>query len=195
MTDDSFAGLLEQARRGDNEALTRLIEHYEPQIRRVARARLGESLRGLFDSMDVVQSVHRSLIGGLRAGRFLFHGPGDLVALAVTMVTRRVAHIARKIRREEEVLRLWELLERTASREPDPARDAELKDEVLAILNRLDDLDRQILLLYLEGRSTEEAAEGLAITPAHLRVRRHRIYKVLRQGGLAVTGRKKPPAG
>src|SRR5690348_7194830 len=56
MSEQDFAAVLERARRGDDEAMTRLVAEYEPQIRRVAHSRLSSALRAAVDSMDLVQS-------------------------------------------------------------------------------------------------------------------------------------------
>ncbi len=67
MTEASdFDLLLAAARSGDESAMQQLIEQYEPELRIVARNRLGAALRPHLDTIDLVQSVHRSLMIGLR---------------------------------------------------------------------------------------------------------------------------------
>jgi hypothetical protein len=61
-----FDLLLAAARSGDGTAMQRLIQQYEPELRIVARNRLGPALRPHLDTIDLVQSVHRSLMIGLR---------------------------------------------------------------------------------------------------------------------------------
>ena len=39
-----------------------LVAAYEPEVRLVARVRLGTALRPYLDSVDLVQSVHRSVL-------------------------------------------------------------------------------------------------------------------------------------
>jgi hypothetical protein len=51
------------------------------------------------DSMDVMQSVHRSLLTGLKNERFQFASPQQLIGLAVVMVQRKVARHWRKLKR------------------------------------------------------------------------------------------------
>lgn len=179
----SFADLLARARAGDDAAMSELIANYEPQIRRVAHSRLGPMLRAGFDSMDIVQSVHRSLLIGLRKNRFTFSSDTDLVALAVTMVTRKVARRAEQARREQEVLRLYGLI---LAKQPagSPDRTVDLADEVRALLEGLGDLDRGLLMCHLEGLGTPAAAARLGIKPDSLRVRRNRLFHRLRKAGL-----------
>jgi RNA polymerase sigma-70 factor (ECF subfamily) len=176
MPEDDFAAVLERARQGDAEAMARLVEEYEPEVRRVARRRLSPALRAGFDSADLVQSVHRSLLLCLRRNKFTFAGPQDLIALAVTMVKRKAARKWARLQREQDILHLRaELLARAR-----PDRAAEVQD----LLETLDEDDRQLLKLYLEGRSTVEAAEVLGLKPDSLRVRRSRLFRKLRAAGL-----------
>ena len=67
---NDFTDLLERARQGDDAALGELAQRYEPEVRMVARVLLGPALRPYLDSVDVVQSVHRSLMVGIRANKF-----------------------------------------------------------------------------------------------------------------------------
>src|SRR5437868_2367218 len=56
---DAFADAI---RAGDDAALTRLLQQYEPRLRTAARVLLGPWLRPHLDSLDLVQSVHRELL-------------------------------------------------------------------------------------------------------------------------------------
>jgi DNA-directed RNA polymerase specialized sigma24 family protein len=104
MDDQKFAATMKRAREGDQEAMTALVEEYQPQILRVARGRLVPEMRSTFDSMDLVQSVHRSMLMSLRKNKFTFNGSEDLVALAVTMIKREVARKAARLNRGQEIL-------------------------------------------------------------------------------------------
>jgi RNA polymerase sigma-70 factor (ECF subfamily) len=180
VNEQDFATTLARARAGDPQAMTRLVEAYEPQIRRVAHRRLGPLLRAALDSMDLVQSVHRSLLLCLRRNKFTFAGPQDLVALAVTMVKRKAARQSTRLRREQEILQLRERLLPRAR----PERAAALETELQDILETLKEADRQLLRLYLEGYSTVDAARILGVEPDSLRVRRSRLFHKLRDAGL-----------
>src|SRR5262245_61725298 len=101
MDDSDFSALLEQARRGDSTAFEELVRRYEPEVRIIARVMLGPAMRPHLDSLDIVQSVHRSLLRNLRNDKFKIDAPGQLIALAVQMARRKVAHQWRKLRRQE----------------------------------------------------------------------------------------------
>ncbi len=182
MHEENFATVLEHARQGDAEAMARLIEEYEPQVRRVAHRRLSSALRAAFDSADLVQSVHRSLLLCLRRNKYTFNGPQDLVALAVTMVKRKAARKWARLQREQELVQLRARLLSRAQ----PEHAAELANQLQDLLEALDDADRQLLKLYLEGNSTVEAASVLDLNPDSLRVRRSRLFRKLRASGLDI---------
>jgi RNA polymerase sigma-70 factor (ECF subfamily) len=181
---ETFADVLARARQGDNEAMTQLIRQYEPQIRRAARTRLGPALRPRVDSIDLVQSVHRSLMGHLRRNKFAITKPEDLTALAVTFVTRKVSHLWRTIQLEERVLRLVNLLRPRISAEEDPAASVERLDCVRHLLEEVDDSDRRLLELHLENHSTKEIAARLNLKENGVRARRSRLFRRLRENGI-----------
>src|SRR5262245_7238781 len=85
-----IAALVALARQGDDDALIRLVRQYEAEVRLVARVQLGPALRPYLDSFDLVQSVHKSLLRGLRQGKFDLATPQNLVALALAMVRNKV---------------------------------------------------------------------------------------------------------
>src|SRR5262249_21132296 len=100
-TSDDYTSLLARARQGNTEALTRLCNLYEAELRIVARVQLGPALRPYLDSIDLVQSVHRSLLLGLRENKFDIATPQQLLALALTMVRRKVARYWRRMQRQQ----------------------------------------------------------------------------------------------
>ena len=85
----SFAVLFSRARQHDPEAVSELCRQYEPRVRLVARVLLGPALRPALDSMDLVQSVHRSLLIGIREEKFDVSTPENLIALALTLLRRK----------------------------------------------------------------------------------------------------------
>ena len=182
MHDQEFAAVLERARQGDTEAMARLVEEYEPEVRRVAHRRVGPALRAGFDSADLVQSVHRSLLFCLRRNKFTFAGPQDLIALAVTMVKRKAARKWKRLQRGQEILQLRaQLLSRAK-----PEHTAELTQKIQDLLETLNEDDRRFLKLYFEGHSTVEAAALLGLKSDSLRVRRNRLFKKLRADGVDI---------
>jgi len=186
-----FVVLLQQARSGDRESLLELTRKYEPEVRIVARVLLGPSLRPYLDSLDVVQSVHRSLLMGLRAEKFDITSPEQLVGLALTMVRRKVARRWRQVRRQQRLDRaantpenLADLLSSLVSAEPDPARNAQINEAIRRLCARLSGIDRQLMELRLQGHSNVEIARQLGVDADVLRVRLSRLRQELRETGL-----------
>lgn len=188
-TAGEFADLLARARRGDKDALTQLVQYYEPELRIAARVRLGPALRPYLDSMDLVQSVHRSLIHGLGRGQYDLSSPQKLIALAVTILQRKVARHWKRIQRQQRTGAMNEserqqFLLGLCSPEEDPAGAVAFKDQVNHFLGDLEEMDRRLLELRLEGCTTTEAARCLGVSPGFLRVRLSRLRQRLRDRGL-----------
>jgi RNA polymerase sigma factor (sigma-70 family) len=186
-----FAELLERARQGDASALTELVRQYEPEIRLAARVRLGPALRPYVDSMDLVQSVHGSLIRGLRQNRFDFSSPEELLALAVTLVRNKVARCWRRARRQvrpspggDDGRGVEQLLISLSSPGDDPVRVAQFRDQVRHLCGSLDETDRRLVELRLQGHSTAEAARQLGLNADVLRVRLSRLRQRLETSGV-----------
>jgi RNA polymerase sigma factor (sigma-70 family) len=187
--DKTFAELVARTRRGDNEAAGELARLYEQDILLVARLCLGAALRPYVDSMDLVQSVHHSLLLGLRQNKFSLSTPGDLVALALTLVRRKVARRWRRSERQRRFDRgtdeapLPPALAELESRLPGPEETAQYNDALVQLRGHLDPLDRQVIELRLEGHSTAEVARRLGLDADVLRVRLSRLRQALRGTG------------
>jgi RNA polymerase sigma-70 factor (ECF subfamily) len=188
---EQFAALLARARRNDVSAVAELVERYEAKVRLVARVLLGPALRPYLDSMDLVQSVHRSLLVGMRESKFAISSPEQLIALATTMVRRKVARQWRHMRRQQRLeagrpnsANVPELLSTLTSGEADPARSAQATDTLRRVWDSLDTLEQHILELRLDGHGTAEIAEAVGLNPIALRVRLSRLRKRLAAAGV-----------
>lgn len=181
-TNDEFSALLVQARSGDPEAQARLCQEYEPQVYIVVRVLLGPLLRPHLDSIDLVQSVHRSLLAGIRDKQFEIASPQGLIALASTMVRRKVARKWRLHRRQNGAVAsagdsqlLSTTLRNLFSREGSPAELAEYQDSLEKLCKSLNSIERTMLELKLEGYTTGEVAQQLELHPVAVRVRWSRL--------------------
>lgn len=186
-----FDLLLAAARSGDEKAMQQIIDQYEPELRIVARNRLGSALRPHLDTIDLVQSVHRSLMIGLRDARFDIASPQKLVALAVTIVQRKAAKHWRHLKRqqrlsghEETKHDLLETFLALASGREDGLAEIDSREILSQWLDKMDDLERKLVELRLEGYSTVEIAEQLQLDADVLRVKLSRLRKRLRERGL-----------
>jgi RNA polymerase sigma-70 factor (ECF subfamily) len=184
--DPTFDDLLSRARNGDEAAMEQIARTYESDIRIAARVHLGPALRPYLDSIDLVQSVHRSLLVGLRNEKFELSNLGSLIALAVKMVRRKVAHQWRRHRRQ---MRLTgtdsadhpaDVLASLSRRHTNPAAAVEVREALNRLWQELDADDRRLLELRMQGYTTAETAGEMGVSPEALRVRLHRLRKRLK---------------
>jgi RNA polymerase sigma factor (sigma-70 family) len=187
----SFAALFSRAREHDAEAIGELCRQYEPRLRVVARVLLGPALRPSLDSMDLVQSVHRSLLIGIREDKFDISTPENLIALALTLLRRKVARHWRRVQRQQRLSSggssvdlLPTILAELTTREADPTDAAQYHDQVEHLCRQLDGTERQVLALRLDGHTTGEIAQQLGLNHITLRVRLTRLRERLRTSGV-----------
>jgi RNA polymerase sigma factor (sigma-70 family) len=190
---EEYAALLEQARRGDQEALARLTQRYEAELRIVARVQLGPALRPYLDSIDLVQSVHKSLLLGLRDNKLRISTPQELLALALTIVKRKVARHWRRLRRQDRPsaapadpadTEVPDLMASLSCPDADPARAAQLRDALQQLWRHLDETERRVIELRLQGHNTAEVARALGLDADVLRVRLSRLRVRLQASGV-----------
>ncbi|MCA9192918.1 MAG: sigma-70 family RNA polymerase sigma factor [Planctomycetales bacterium] len=186
----NFQLLLESAKNGDEAAMSELVSKYETEVRLVARLRLGNALRPHLDSLDLVQSVHKSVLLGLRSSRFDISSPEKLVALALTIVRRKVARKWRKLKRQQrlsnhfgELQTLPALLAGLNTSDPDPQHEATIVEATAQVLQGLDNTEKQMIQMRLEGYTTAEIARQLGLDPDVLRVKLSRLRRRLRASG------------
>jgi RNA polymerase sigma factor (sigma-70 family) len=189
--EDDFADLLARVRGGDDVATAELVRRYERAVLRSVRSRLSQSMRGAMDSMDVMQSVHRSLLTGVKNERFQLTTPQQLIGLAVMMVQRKVARHWRKLKRFPTIgshstgSGSTPVLEVISSDEAPPSEIAMANDLLERFLSQLDDFDRELVRLKLAGHSSVESATILGRDPAFVRMRWSRLRQLLRARGYA----------
>jgi RNA polymerase sigma factor (sigma-70 family) len=190
-TSAGFTELLARIRQGDEAALVTLVQKYEPKVRLAAHRLLGSFLRRRVDSVDVVQSVNCVLIRGLKEGTFELAQLDQLVALAVTLVRRKVAQHWRRLRYEEHALvgvgespgsPSW----RAASEQSqtDPAQTVQLQLDLEWLWQFMNDMERRLVQLRLQGCTTVEAALEMGIAANVLRVLLSRLRRRLRTYGV-----------
>jgi RNA polymerase sigma-70 factor (ECF subfamily) len=176
-----LATLLDRVRAGDEPALMELLQHYEPRLRIAAHVLLGPLLRPSMDSVDLVQSVHRVLLPGLREGKFDLSSPEQVLALALTIIRRKVARSWRRVQREQ--------IPRPQHREngraaDDPVEVAQARDLLHKLLETLSPEEQQLIELRLQGFSTVEIARKLNSQAPALRAKLSRIRQRLRSQGI-----------
>ena len=192
MTDstDQFAATLALARQGDQAATARLVEQYEPKVRVVARVLLGRALRPHLDSVDLVQSVHRSLMIALRTRDYDLSSPEQLVALAITMVRRKAARHWRRVQRQQRLSgvagdssNLPQMLA-SLSDSRDPAEEAQFNDQLERLCENLNPAEQRMLEMRLQGYTSPEVARELGMHAVAVRVRWTRLRQRLQTNGI-----------
>jgi RNA polymerase sigma-70 factor (ECF subfamily) len=184
---DSFDGLIDQLRAGDDDAATRVFNRFARRILGLARQQLHATLRPKLDPEDVLQSVFRSFFNRQRAGRFTIESWdslwGILMVMTLRKCRRRIAYFKagrRNTQREKPWDENGEANGDPAlfTREPTPSEAAILIDIVGKLMAGLPEDDRAILTLHLQGCTI---AEIKAQTGRAIRTIRRILERIRRQ--------------
>lgn len=190
--------LLERAAAGDGEAVGALLDQHREPLRRMVRLRLDRRLQGRIDASDIVQEawleVTRRIAGFLRERPLPF-------VLWLRLVTgekilaaerRHLGAQARDARREvplggqgripADTTTLAGEIAGTATSPTRAASREEARALVLAALERMDPIDREVLVLrHFEQLDNAQAAQELGIQPEAARKRYFRAAIRLRE--------------
>ena len=178
--DPSFDELIQRVVGGDEEAAARLVQDFEPVIRRVLRARLrGSRARCEFDSMDICQSVLAIFFVRVAAGQYDLREPDDLIKLLLTMTRNKVAEkMRRQHRLRRDSRRTVDGVEELglAGRDPSPSSMVAGKELLEEARRRLNKEERLLVELRGLGHSWEEVAASLGGTSG---ARRNQLARAL----------------
>jgi RNA polymerase sigma-70 factor (ECF subfamily) len=191
MSDDpTFRDLIQRVRQGDGQAATELVRIYEPTIRMVIRRRLTDtSLRRLFDSMDVCQSVLASFFVRAASGQFELDRPEQLLKLLATMARNKLANEVHKYKAARRSPPGPQGGDAAAglvtSNEPSPSTAVANRELLQEFQRRLSDEERWLVDQRSLGRGWAEIAAEVGGSPDGLRMRYTRaIDRVSRELGL-----------
>jgi RNA polymerase sigma-70 factor (ECF subfamily) len=163
---DSFAQLMARLRAGDPPAAAEVFHRFAHRLMALARTRLDSRLRQKVDPEDILQSVYKSFFWRHAQGQFELTDWDSLWSLLTVLTVRKCGRWAerfhadcRDVDRERPLAFAredggWEVL----AREPTPAEAAVLTDTVEYILRDLDERDRSIVSLHLQGYSVPDIA-------------------------------------
>ena len=174
--------LIARARSGDRSALSDLLDGYHARLVRMVKLRLSARVRHRIDPADVVQDAWIEVVRRFDEWCAHEHVP---FRVWVRLTTRQALgkaerhHLATDMRapgREEHAflgrtnvsaISMADAFVASATSPTQGAQRAELRTRVLAALEALDEIDREIVALrHYEGLSNEDAALELAIEPA-----------------------------
>lgn len=182
--------LLRRLDQGDDSALEQLLALHRDYLKRIIELRMENQLQGRIDASDVVQETQ--LVVSKRIQDFLNRRTVSFrVWLRCTAMERLVDLRRRHLAQKRSVYREVRISEgsslaiarRLLSGRPSEAIQLkELSQQVRDAIERLNEFDREILLLrYVEELSNTEVAELLEIDPATARKRHGRAIRRLGQ--------------
>ena len=177
--DDPFPSVL------DDSAARAVFNRYAARLIQLARMRLDQRTRQKVDPEDVVQSVFRSFFTRQADGRFDLATWDDLWSLLAVITLRKCRRQAvafragrRDVRREVHASQLPEpdqgCLEAAGS-EPTPEEVVSLIETVEGLLGTANEVERQIILLRLQGYTPPEIAGEVG------GISERKVYRVLAQ--------------
>src|SRR6516165_7356674 len=179
---NSFAEFLARLHRGEDVAAQELFARFTHQLIALALRHIDAGLRHKVDPEDVVQSVYKSFFFRYDAGNLDVVNWNSLWGLLARITVRKCAERAAYHRAE---------CRNTArevspppgegvpwpgppGREPTPVEAAVLAETVKQLFARLDEEERPVLELSLQGHTTREISERLG--------RAERTVRLLREG-------------
>jgi RNA polymerase sigma-70 factor (ECF subfamily) len=185
---DSFAEFHARLLAGDDAAARELFQRFAGQLLALARRRFADGLRHKVDPEDVVQSAYKSFFRGYDEGNIEVVDWNSLWGLLTLITLRKCAdrvayHRAERRDAAREVAAPpdaegtpW--LE-TFGREPTPLEAAELGETVERLFAVLDEDERPVLELSLQGYTTREISERLGRAERTVRLLRECVRKRL----------------
>jgi DNA-directed RNA polymerase specialized sigma24 family protein len=183
-----FQERIRLARAGDEHAASALAREFEPFIRRFVRFRMRirtdhDRLRTEVDSVDICQSIFKSLFVGLREGRFVLNRPEQLQKLLAAMVRFKVATKARRLS-----VTLRAILDLDAPREPidaspNPEKLVDDRDVLETIVKRFEGDELDLLVRRLDDQSWPAIAAAVGGTSESLRKKLARALERVRDHG------------
>jgi len=166
---DSSVELVVAWKAGDETAAERLFHRYFARLHGLVHSHLSEQMAARLDADDVLQSAFRSFFHGARGGRYVLERSGDLWRLLAAIAVHKLRHVQKRhsagkraCAREQPLELVGEALEGDVAwlaREPTPEDAALLADEIKQLLRPLNDEQRRMVELRLEGFSLDEIAQ------------------------------------
>ncbi|MDA1052841.1 MAG: sigma-70 family RNA polymerase sigma factor [Planctomycetota bacterium] len=166
---DSFVKVIDRLNDGDEDAAAEVFNRFASRLIGLARTRMNSQVKRHVDPEDVVQSAFRSFFVRQREGRFELaewdNLWGLLIRLTLRKCGRRVANLqaaCRDVRRDvappsptDSMHAAWE----AATREPTPVEAALLSETVEQLMQGLEERERSIVTLRLQGYEFNEISE------------------------------------
>lgn len=172
---------------GDAAARDRAFAEISRLLTVLVRARMGSRLRGRRESVDVCQSVAKSMVDDLNAGRLSFHSDAALMAYLQQVVKTKLAELARHDgakrregeRHESSIAAESGLGQGLEAHAPDwtASIKASHAEQYALFLAKLDEPDRRLLELRGRGLEWEQVATELGVEAGVARKRFSRLQQ------------------
>jgi RNA polymerase sigma-70 factor (ECF subfamily) len=180
--------LVDRARGGDRDAFDALIRRSQPRLANLVRARMGGELRQVEESGDLVQTALAAAVRDLPA--FTPDGEGSFLRWLAAVVENKIRHRLRDLKRQCRDPARAEpasaaLADRAGS-EPGPssrAAEHETEARYRAALERLEPVDREVVLLHVDLGWTYQDIAG-ALGQASAEAVRKRVTRAVARLGL-----------
>jgi RNA polymerase sigma-70 factor (ECF subfamily) len=182
MDDAAISDLVARARAGDAAALSELFEEFRPRLARMVALRLHASLKRRLDPSDVVQEAwlevqrrfpHWSVEQSPPLHVWLRLVTGQLLVqahrhhLGARMRDAQLERGAAESRPSVSADSVADAFVASATSPTQAVRREEVRSRVLAALEGLDEIDREIIALReFEGLSNKDAAAELGLEPS-----------------------------
>jgi RNA polymerase sigma factor (sigma-70 family) len=200
MTDTgSFSALMERLRSGEDAASREIFDRFARRLNALARRQFDRRLAHRVDPEDVVQSAFRSFFVRQRDGTFRLGDWDELWSLLTLITLRKCVDRVHYLRAERrDVLREATAREgqdppwqHALDREPRPEEAAALAEALEYLFQTVDDDDRPVLDLSLQGYTAAEIGLRLGRALRSVQRLREQIRKRLERyarEGLEVAG-------
>ena len=189
---DSFQNLLTRLRNGDQAAAASVFHEFASRLVGLARTRLSDRFRQKVDPEDVVQSVYKSFFWRVADGQFELQDSDSLWTLLTVITLHKCGHqvehyraACRDVQREqrpvvsdtESSVRSFEAL----AREPQPSEAVMLTEVLEQLMSTLDERERLILTLRLQGHDISEIGRQIQRTERTVNLVLERIRQRLQR--------------
>jgi RNA polymerase sigma-70 factor (ECF subfamily) len=151
VNDEAIGALVEQALGGDQDAVAALYRLYEKRMINAVHLRLGHTLHGLMESVDLVQSVWKDALCNL--DRFEYRGPDSFYRWMHSCLINKINMKRRYHGASKRDAKRGGVLN-DAQAAPDPTPSAvvmgnEDQDRLVEIMNGFPELQRRVLILRM----------------------------------------------
>ncbi|WP_145387524.1 RNA polymerase sigma factor [Stieleria neptunia] len=181
--------LLDRWKAGDESAAEEIFTRYMNRLAGLARSRLSEKMQRRVDAEDVIQSVYRSFFRHAKDDRYELKRSGDLWRLLAAITVNKTmgqVEFHQAAKRAIDGERDWSEDENASvispfaiAREPTVEEAVALNDEIEAFMKTLEPLERKVLEMRLQDRSTEKIADEVEYSPRTVRRILDRVKETL----------------